>query len=69
MWFMDKDRPSYKEIMFKSFVSGTFWALGTAIGAGIVLALLSIVLNKTSDLPFIGNIVRFVINQVNLYNR
>jgi hypothetical protein len=49
--------PSTKVLVWKSFLTGIFFGLGTTIGVSIVLAMLGFVITGLSELPFLREII------------
>jgi hypothetical protein len=49
--------PSTKVLVWKSFLRGIFFGLGTTIGVSIVLAMLGFVITGLSELPFLREII------------
>lgn len=48
-----------RRIILESFVGGTAWGVGTAIGATLIIALLGFIVAQARTVPIIG---RFVYN-------
>jgi len=55
---------SRKKIAADNFIGGLFWALGATIGVGIIFALVSFILKNVNLVPYIGEFVSDVLNEV-----
>lgn len=50
--------PKLTTLMWRSFVSGIFVALGTTIGLSIVLALLTFIIGQLRFIPLVNDIIQ-----------
>ena len=49
--------PSTRQLMWKSFLRGIFFGLGTTLGVSLVLALLTFILNLLAQFPGLHGVI------------
>lgn len=59
---VDRIYPKMHNLIWRSFVHGLFFGLGTTIGLSIVLAIVAFILNQLKLIPGISNFI----NQANI---
>ena len=66
-----RKKPSLKELLKNSFISGVGWAFGVTFGFVIVSTLIVLSLNYLGGLPVIGSFIANIVEetQVQLLNR
>ncbi len=52
---MERVYGSWKDIIWRSFVSGVFGALGATVGLALVVIVLSFILDQLGVLPVVGD--------------
>lgn len=55
---------SKKEIMLNNFLGGISWAVGTAVGASLIVGLITLVLTQLKNVDIIGPIIETVMEKV-----
>lgn len=55
---------SRREIMLNNFLGGISWGVGSVIGATVVIAIIGIVIAQTQSVPFLGNIVKTTMDEI-----
>lgn len=55
---------SRREIMLNNFLGGISWGVGSVIGATVVIAIIGIVIAQTQSVPFLGNIVKATMDEI-----
>ena len=54
---VEEINPSTKQLIWKSFLRGLFFGLGTTLGVSVVLALLTFILNQIAQVPALHGII------------
>ena len=55
-----------KRLMFNNFMGGLAWGFGTVLGATIVVALVLFILNQLDTVPFIGDFINNINEQIQI---
>jgi hypothetical protein len=53
-----------KNLSWKSFIRGIASGLGTAIGAGLVVTLIVVILKQLTNLPVLGQLFTFLVGNL-----
>lgn len=60
----DDVRLSRKDIMINNFIGGVFWAIGTIVGAGLVVGLLGLGISRLENVDLIGPLVIEIMEKI-----
>jgi hypothetical protein len=55
---------SRKDLIVDNFLGGIAWGVGSAVGALFLLSLLSYILTKLQYVPFVGEVVKTIGEQI-----
>lgn len=53
-----------KTILLNNFLGGIAWGVGTVIGATIIVGLIGMFLSRAEEIPFVGDIIENVMQQI-----
>lgn len=53
------------KILIDNLLGGIAWGVGSVIGATIIIWILSFIFIRTQNIPFLGDVVREIIEDVN----
>lgn len=56
------------KLMRNNFLGGLAWGFGTVLGATIVVALVLIILGKLNTVPYIGDFIGRILEQIEFRN-
>ena len=54
---LDSVYPSYKQLLFRSFLQGIFFGLGTTIGVSLIVAVLTYLISSLQIVPGIDYLI------------
>lgn len=52
------------KVMWNNFLGGLAWGFGTVLGATLVVGILIFVLSQLGNIPFFGNFVNSILDQI-----
>ncbi|HYD35226.1 MAG TPA: DUF5665 domain-containing protein [Vitreimonas sp.] len=58
---------SRRDLFIDNLVGGVAWGFGSVMGATVIVAIILLILAQVQTLPFVGNVVRIVIEEVRKY--
>ena len=58
-----------RDIIFRNFLGGLAWGLGSVIGATVIVAILVGLLSAIDFIPFVGNFIEDIVEVVNKNSR
>ncbi len=53
-----------REVIFNSFLGGLAWGVGSVIGATIIIALIGLIISRSQNVPFLGEITEAILEQI-----
>lgn len=57
---------SRKSIAIDNLIGGIVWGIGSIVGATLVIAIVGIIMVRSENIPFLGDIVKIFVNEVQL---
>jgi hypothetical protein len=72
---MSKEGPSHRiyksprRLVINNFFAGIAWGVGSVIGATLVVALIIFILTQLKEIPFLGNIIQIILQEISRQTR